>query len=529
MRKSSWFVALPAFILAAIPGFVFAQTLNDPLSAHEPDWQRTSLSWDGYGHDPQHTAVSATAAQPLNNIHWKTRVDLNAPSGGDLYIHYGSPSVTARNTVLVPVKTGATGGFEVRAFVGETGDPLYTLASDYSLPTHNWIPPFGPVLSLDTRLYYPGAGGTVYYRDRVDAADGPNGLPGATGQVVFYGKAIYEANRAALNAAIRISTPITADGSGNIFFGFIATPGNAAGVVSGIARIGPTGEGSWVSATSLAGNDRSITQVALNCAPALSNDERTVYVAVSGGSDFTYGYLVSLNATTLAPIAHVQLFDPATGDRAFVTSDSSAAPMAGPDGDVFYGVLENPCCSSHNDRGWMLHFNSNLSKLKTPGSFGWDNTASVVPAWIVPSYTGRSSYLILTKYNNYVEAGTGDGVNKIAVLDPNDTQPDEYSASHVKVMREVITVTGPTSDASVGYPNAVKEWCVNTTAIDPFTKSAIINSEDGVVYRWDFRSNTLAERLELTSGRGEAYTPTAIGPDGAVYAINDAILFSVGW
>ncbi len=101
-------------------------------------------------------------------------------------------------------------------------------------------------------------------------------------------------------------------------------------------------------------------------------------MAVSGGGVFdTNGYLVSLNATTLAPIAHVPLYDPRnpcpgySGTcRATVSGDSSASPMVGPDGDVYYGVLETPCCSSHNDRSWMLHFNSTLSTLKTPGSFG---------------------------------------------------------------------------------------------------------------------------------------------------------------
>ena len=72
------------------------------------------------------------------------------------------------------------------------------------------------------------------------------------------------------------------------------------------------------------------------------------------------------------------------------------------------------------------------------------------------------------------------------------------------------------------------EWCINTAAIDPFTKSAIVNSEDGTVYRWDFASNSLSQRVVLTSGRSEAYTPTVIGPDGTSYAVNDAILFAVG-
>jgi hypothetical protein len=34
--------------------------------------------------------------------------------------------------------------------------------------------------------------------------------------------------------------------------------------------------------------------------------------------------------------------------------------------------------------------------------------------------------------------------------------------------------------------------------------------------------------VALTAGIGEAYTPTVIGVDGTVYAINDAIMFATG-
>jgi hypothetical protein len=337
---------------------------------------------------------------------------------------------------------------------------------------------------------------------------------------------LYNANQAAFNSVVQISTPLTADLAGNVFFGFTVTGSNPAGLVSGIARVTFNGSGTWASAAPLTG-DNSANQIALNCAPALSNDGRVVYIAVSTGAEFGTGYLTSLNAATLAPIAHVQLLDP-RGPLATVSADSSAAPMVGPDGDVYYGVLESPCCSSHNDRGWMLHFNSTLTQTKTPGSFGWDDTASVVASNLVASYKGASPYLILTKYNNYAGTGTGNGINKIAILDPFATMQDEYSTTPVTVMQEVITVTGVTMSPSAGLPNAVREWCINTVAIDPFTKSAIVNSEDGVTYRWDFTTNTLLQSLRLTAGRGEAYTPTVIGSDGTVYAINDAILFAIG-
>src|SRR5205085_7077409 len=77
-------------------------------------------------------------------------------------------------------------------------------------------------------------------------------------------------------------------------------------------------------------------------------------------------------------------------------------------------------------------------------------------------------------------------------------------------------------------PNAVREWCINTAVVDPFTRSILVNNEDGVLYRWDLVTNTLVQPVVLTPGVGEAYTPTVIGVDGTVYAINNAILFAVG-
>jgi len=95
-------------------------------------------------------------------------------------------------------------------------------------------------------------------------------------------------------------------------------------------------------------------------------------------------------------------------------------------------------------------------------------------------------------------------------------------------MQTVLTMLGPTLAPTAGFPNAVREWCINTAAIDSVTGAGIVNSEDGAVYRWNFATNTFSQSKQLTSGRSESYTPTVIGPDGTVYAINDAVLFAVG-
>src|SRR5689334_6014005 len=80
------------------------------------------VAWLSYAQNAQHTAISAFPAQPLSHIHWQTPVDLMPQySGSDLLIHYGSPLITAANTVVVPVKTGASGGFQVEGRSGSDG------------------------------------------------------------------------------------------------------------------------------------------------------------------------------------------------------------------------------------------------------------------------------------------------------------------------------------------------------------------------------------------------------------------------
>ena len=269
-------------------------------------------------------------------------------------------------------------------------------------------------------------------------------------------------------------------------------------------------------------------QVATNSAPALSNDGSTLYVLESTGN-WGWGKLVALNSQTLAVEAQVTLKDPHnTGDYATITNDATASPLVGPDGDVYIGVLETPF-ASNNDRGWLLHFSGDLSQTLTPGAFGWDDTPSIVPASMVPSYTGTSTYLLMAKYNNYAGLGSGNGLNKIAILDPNDlTQPDPVTG--VTVMDPVLSILGQTPDSEYDqqYPGAVDEWCINSAAVDPATDSILAGSEDGKLYRWNLTSDTFTQVVTLTTGLGEAYTPTLIGPDGMVYAINNATLFAVG-
>lgn len=228
---------------------------------------------------------------------------------------------------------------------------------------------------------------------------------------------------------------------------------------------------------------------------------------------------MALNATTLAIQNVVMLKDPRNGNQALELDDSTASPMVAPDGTVYYGSFENPYYSS---KGWLQHYSANLKTVYTPGLFGWDDTASIVPTSMVPGYKGTSSYLIITKYNDYYETG-GTGLNQVAILDPNAAQVDARTG--VTVMGVVESIVSPTPDPNIPGTGARTEWCINSAVVDPFTDSVLVKND---LFRWNLATNSFTQEINLTSGVGEAYTPTMIGPNGEVYAINNARLFAVG-
>jgi hypothetical protein len=470
--------------------------------------------WNGYASDPQHTAIS-TATVPslaLNGIRWTTPVD-DSPPTGTIYRHYGAPLVTAQNTVIVPVRT-SSGGYRIEAHSATAAAPnlpVWQLPTDYTNSTTppqdgGWVPPFSPTLTPSGALYYPGAGGAIYRVDNPNSSTTPASVP-----VRFYTG--YESNPSAYNNSVFISTPLTSDAAGNIYFGYETTASAPGGMKSGLARVASNGSATFISADAASGLGGSPgLRVATNCAPAISSDGTSLYVALRTDTGSS-AYLAKLSTATLAFSARASL----GADVMF--DGSTAAPTIGPNGDVYFGTL-----GGYHYRGLLRHYSADLSQSFAPGSFGWDITPSIVPRSMVePSYSGPDYYL-MTKYNDYYGFAGGTGINKLAILDPNATQFDPLLGQNV--MKEILTIAGVTPDPP---GPGVREWCINTAAVDLLTKSILVNSEDGVLYRWNLPTNTFSESIALqATGTLEAYTPTAIGPDGTVYAINKAMLFAVG-
>ena len=439
-------------------------------------------------------------SQPLNRVVWSVPLALTEFEVPD-YTHFTPPVVTRSNTAIFPMLL--TNVYKIESLAGSTGQTNWEQATDFT-GMSSTIPFCPVVLTPKNRLYFAGCGGTVFYCDSPDATNSPVFTRSA-----FYGLSQYLANTNGFNSDIHIETPITSDRYGDIFFGFLANSASPLGRQGGLARIDFDGNGTWISADN-AIRLTNVFQPILNCAPALSLDQKTVYIAFSDSTG-TLSYLTVMDSRTLAPLRSVRLLDPESQNPANTSDGSSATPTIGPDGDVYYGVEHGVGAYNYN-RGWLLHFDSSLAVEKIPGLFGWDVTASVVSASLVPSYTGNSSYLLATKFNNYTTKEYS-----MAIFDPQQGVLDTNSG--VTAMAVVLTVPSP----------ARYEWCINSAAVDPFSKSILANNEDGNLYRWDLTKNQLTESVALTtSTSGEAYTPTVIGMDGIVYAINHSRLFAVG-
>ena len=118
---------------------------NLPLLPRRPVVPVNGPPWAGFAGNAQHSALGQVATLPMRGFFWYTPVDQNPQyANGALQTHYGSPLITRRNTVLVPVKIGASFNFRVYGRVGATGDLVWQLFSDYVAPPTRWIPSFNP-------------------------------------------------------------------------------------------------------------------------------------------------------------------------------------------------------------------------------------------------------------------------------------------------------------------------------------------------------------------------------------------------
>ena len=233
--------------------------------------------WAGYARTPQRRARRRRGAALCSRSAGRPRsTSCRSTSAHSLLIHYGSPLATRKNTIIVPVKTGATGGFQVEGRRGSDGGLLWTHVSDYALPPHDWTPSFAPALGRN-KLWIPGVGGTLETRTRVDATTNAR-----LDRIAFYGDDDYAANPAAYASTVFINTPLTVDKRGNVFFGFQVTGANPSSLQGGIARVSNRGVGTWVTAAAASG-DPSMTKVPHGSAPAVTRDGKTVYVAVNDG------------------------------------------------------------------------------------------------------------------------------------------------------------------------------------------------------------------------------------------------------
>ena len=234
-------------------------------------------AWPGYARDAQHSALGAIASQPFSRIRWLTQVDL-------------APQYT-RLVAADPLRLAGDHRTQRRHRAGEdrrnrrlsdrgpargrTAIVLWSAATDYVLPPHNWVPSFEPCITPGNRVYAPRVGRTPALsrrcRQQPPARSRP---PCSTARPRTRPRPRPSTRR---SSSTRRSPR---DANGNVFFGFIVTGANPAGSSAASRASAPTASAPG-SRRSTAAASAAIGQVAMNCAPALSADGSTLYVAVN--------------------------------------------------------------------------------------------------------------------------------------------------------------------------------------------------------------------------------------------------------
>src|SRR5262249_55398804 len=281
-----------------------------------------------------------------------------------------------------------------------------------------WEPVFHAAL-INGSVFVPGFGGSIYKLNETD------------GTVVTH----YRPFGAQDDPFKFVAGPLTVDHAGNVYYTVIALDktlgwdGDTRG--SWLVRITPQGNMGTVKFSTLVpdapttcdGDPCGSQRPAMNAAPAIANDGKTIYIISRAQFFLNYAYVVAVNAN-LTPKWHTSLRNQIPGVDGWVTNLSSSTPAVAPDGSILFGAL-----SSSGDRGNLFKLSS-AGKFLATYDFGWDETPAI--------YAHDGTYSVILKDNFY---DTG-GPFYITQLDANLVPEWRYQ--------------NPSN----------REWCVNAPAVD---------------------------------------------------------------
>ena len=573
--------------------------------------------WSQWGRNAQHTGMVSVPGQPLDNkladIVYDPFVEQekaeNYPLFGEavLTVHYQSTLVDGQSFYMMqksgsypscypaglwiyglPCGPNAWGRVQwnVVRYDWTNGQPVpaWTFSTDWK-PEPNgtnfllgfaglvgWEPVFHPVLA-NGFLYVPGAGGTVWKVDESTGAALSHINP-------FAGASIDP-------ASTFVSSPLTADDNGNIYYNVIelntkgnpwdqndvagawlvkVTPDDAATTVTYAALVPNAPPGSSTNCPGtffnlgdggaslpwpLATNSTPPTQrcgsqrPGVNIGPAVAPDG-TVYTTSVAHFDGTVAYLIAVNPDltpkwaaslrnrltdgcgVLLPIAPKGVYNLPNSCRYGTPVGVDPTTNANGSGSVSDEASSTPTVLPDGSVLFGVLDNYNYSRghlLHFDARGNYLNAYTFGWDSTAAVYQHDGTYSIVIKDNHYPGPAYCSFNNPVCTGLP----PGPYYVSQLDANMQVEwSFQNTTIDRE--HPNGY-EWCVNAPVIDS-NGVVYVTSEDGNIYSLPQGNHGVftkpLQKIFLKEALGAAYTPLSIGGDGKVYSQNDGHLFVVG-